>query len=119
VDPGYLRKIGFPAQDIASTTFYKGTGCEECRMLGYQGRQGIHELLVVTEALRPLVMQRAPASNIAMKAMEGGMRNLRMDGWHKVKKGITTLEEVLRVTQSEEHMKSLVDDSRTEVWVKS
>ena len=49
----------------------------------------------VAEALRPLVMQRAPASNIAMKAMEGGMRNLRMDGWHKVKKGITTLEELV------------------------
>jgi type II secretion system protein E len=119
VDPEYLRKIGFPAHEAASVTFYRGLGCEECRMLGYQGRQGIHELLVVTEAIRPLVMQRAPASNIAQKAVEGGMKNLRQDGWLKVKNGITTLEEVLRVTQSEEHMKSLVDDSRTEVWVKS
>ena len=49
------------------------------------------------------------ASTIAQKAMEQGMRTLRMDGWEKVKNGITTIEEVLRVTQSEEHMELLAD----------
>ena len=80
---------------------------------------GIYELLILNEAIRPLVMNRAPASTIAQRAIEQGMRTLRTDGWNKVKLGLTTLEEVLRVTQTEEHMKSLVDDSRTEVWVKS
>ncbi len=105
----YLQSIGFPKEHIHSTTFYKGTGCEECRQLGYQGRNGIHELLVVTESIRPLVMQRAASTTIAQKAIEDGMETLRDDGWIKVMNAATTVEEVLRVTQSEEHMKSLVD----------
>ena len=61
---------------------------------------------------------RAPATTIAQRAMDAGMRTLRTDGWNKVRARQTTIEEVLRVTQTEEHLKSLVDDSRTEVWVK-
>ena len=108
-DKEYLRKAGFPENELDTAKFWQGTGCEECRQLGYQGRQGIYELLVVTEALRPLIMNRAPATTLAQKAMEGGMRTLRMDGWKKVKAARTTVEEVLRVTQTEEHLKSLVD----------
>lgn len=110
VDHDYLVRIGFPEHEIASTTFLKGIGCEECRQLGYQGRTGIHELLVVGEAIRPLVMNRAPASDIAQAAKAQGMRTLREDGWRKVKAGVTTLEEVLRVTQTEEHVRSLMSD---------
>ncbi len=108
VDHDYLRKVGFPAAEIETATFWKGAGCEECRQLGYQGRTGIHELLVVNEAVRPLVMNRAPASTIAQVAKEQGMRTLREDGWRKVKLAQTTVEEVLRVTQTEEHMKGLL-----------
>jgi type II secretory ATPase GspE/PulE/Tfp pilus assembly ATPase PilB-like protein len=118
VEPAYLRKIGVPESDIEGTTFYKGVGCEDCRTLGYQGRLGIYELLLVTEAVRPLVMNRAPASTIAHAAIQNGMRTLRVDGWQKVREGRTTIEEVIRVTQTEEHMKSLVEDSRTEIFVK-
>ena len=64
---------------------------------------------MLTESLRPLILKRSAASTIAQKAMEQGMRTLRMDGWEKVKNGITTIEEVLRVTQSEEHMELLAD----------
>ncbi|MBI5774240.1 MAG: Flp pilus assembly complex ATPase component TadA [Verrucomicrobia bacterium] len=117
VERDYLRKINFPEDQIETAKFWKGAGCEECRQLGYQGRQGIYELLLVTEALRPLIMNRAPASNIAAMAMEHGMRTLRHDGWKKVQAGVTTLEEVLRVTQTEEHMKSLIDESRPELLV--
>jgi len=119
VERSYLRKIGFPEDEIDTTDFRKGTGCENCRLLGYQGRLGIYELLLVTEAIRPLVMNRATASNIAHTAIANGMRTLRIDGWTKVKAGITTIEEVLRVTQTEEHMKSLVEDNATQMWVKS
>ena len=65
--------------------------------MGYQGRLAIYELLVVTEALRPLILQRAASSTIAQAAIEDGMRTLRVDGWNKVRNGITTIEEVLTV----------------------
>ena len=110
VTPDYLRKISFPEAEIATAKFYRGTGCEHCRQLGYQGRMGIYELLVVSEPIRPLVMSRAPASVVAQKAMEIGMRTLRMDGWKKVELGQTTLEEVLRVTQTEEHFDLIEED---------
>jgi type II secretion system protein E len=112
VDHEYLGKIGFPADQIESTTFLKGVGCEECRQLGYQGRTGIHELLVMSEAIRPLVMNRAPATTIAAMARQQAMRTLREDGWRKVRLGITTIEEVLRVTQTEEHVKGLIGDEK-------
>ena len=63
---------------------------------------------MVTEALRPLILQRAAASTIAQAAIDDGMRTLRVDGWNKVRSGITTIEEVLRVTQIEEHLDALV-----------
>ena len=116
VEHDYLRKIGFPENEIETAKFYRGAGCENCRQLGYQGRMGIYELLLVTEALRPLIMNRAPASTIAQRAMEMGMRTLRADGWKKVTAGQTTIEEVLRVTQTEEHLNALVGD-KAEVWV--
>jgi len=90
----------------------RGTGCEECRQLGYQGRLAIYELLVLNEALRPFILSRTASSTIAQRAMEQGMRTLRVDGWNKVKNGITTIEEVLRVTQIEEHLDSLGETDR-------
>jgi type II secretory ATPase GspE/PulE/Tfp pilus assembly ATPase PilB-like protein len=110
VERDYLKRIGFPAADIETAKFWRGAGCEECRQLGYQGRQGIYELLILNETLRPLILNRSAASTIAQKAMENGMRTLRTDGWNKVKTGKTTIEEVLRVTQIEEHMDGLSDD---------
>jgi type II secretion system protein E len=113
-DRDYLRKVGFPADEIETAKIWHGVGCEECRQLGYQGRQGIYEILILNEALRPLILSRAAASTIAQAAMKDGMRTLRTDGWNKVKTGRTTIEEVLRVTQTEEHLKSLVEDTRVE-----
>ena len=107
VSRDYLRKVGFPAADIETGKVWHGAGCEECRQQGYQGRKGIYELLIVTEAIRPLIMSRASAVTIAQRAIEAGMRTLRDDGWIKVKNGETTIEEILRVTQMEEHLESL------------
>jgi len=118
VEPAYLRRIGFPEQEIPTARFWHGAGCEECRQLGYQGRLAIYELLVVTEALRPLILQRAAASTISQAAIEDGMRTLRVDGWNKVRNGITTIEEVLRVTQIEEHLDALVG-GQTQMVTKS
>jgi type II secretion system protein E len=105
----YLLKIGFPEDEIGTARFWHGIGCEECRQLGYQGRQGIYEILILNESLRPLILNRSAASTIAHEAIKNGMRTLRTDGWNKVKAGRTTIEEVLRVTQTEEHLKSLVE----------
>lgn len=112
VDHEYLRRIGYPEAEIPTAKFWKGAGCEECRLLGYQGRLAIYELMVMTENLRPMILQRAPASTIAQRAIECGMRTLRMDGWNKVRNGVTTIEEVLRVTQTEEHLAALMDEKQ-------
>jgi type II secretion system protein E len=114
VDADYLRRIGFPEDEINTAKFWHGAGCEECRQQGYQGRKGIYELLLVSEAIRPLIMNRANATTIAQRAMEAGMRTLRTDGWNKVKAGSTTIEEVLRVTQMEEHLEALSGGERTQ-----
>jgi type II secretion system protein E len=118
VERDYLLKIGFPEEEIVTTKFMRGAGCEECRGLGYQGRLAIYELLVLNEALRPLILNRSSSTTIAQKAMDQGMRTLRTDGWNKVKNGITTIEEVLRVTQIEEHLDSLAEDEKPAVRAK-
>src|SRR5678816_3264104 len=74
VEKNYLRKIGFPEEEIDTAKFYKGAGCEQCRQLGYQGRMGIYELLVLNEALRPLILSRSSSTTIAQRAIEQGMR---------------------------------------------
>jgi type II secretory ATPase GspE/PulE/Tfp pilus assembly ATPase PilB-like protein len=115
VERDYLKKIGFPEEEIATTKFMRGAGCEDCRQLGYQGRLAIYELLVLNEQLRPLILSRAASSTIAARAVEQGMRTLRIDGWNKVKSGTTTIEEVLRVTQIEEHLDSLMEGDHTQI----
>jgi type II secretory ATPase GspE/PulE/Tfp pilus assembly ATPase PilB-like protein len=113
VERDYLMSLGYPEHEIATTDFCKGAGCEACRMLGYQGRMGIYELLFMDEAIRPLIIGRAASSTIAQKAMSRGMRTLRNDGWKKVRAGQTTIDEVLRVTQTEEHLMALSEDGKT------
>jgi type II secretion system protein E len=114
VEKSYLRRIGFPEADIDTAKVWRGAGCEECRQFGYQGRKGIYELLILNESMRPMILSRAPASTIAAKAIAEGMRPLRTDGWNKVKAGETTIEEVLRVTQIEEHMSAMHGDDPTQ-----
>jgi type II secretion system protein E len=77
---------------------YKGTGCRACRNTGYRGRTGIHELLVNTDVVKDLVVQRVNASVIRMEALKQGMRTLRQDGFWKSINGTTTLDEVGRTT---------------------
>ena len=78
---------------------YHGRGCDECRGTGYRGRMGIYELLPVDDTIRPLIMQHANASTIRSTAIERGMDTLLQDGAQKVLQGLTTAEELLRVTQ--------------------
>jgi general secretion pathway protein E/type IV pilus assembly protein PilB len=93
--------IDFPLADRNSgpvPTLYKGAGCRACRQSGYRGRTGIYELMVTGDLIRDLVVQRVNASLIRQEAIKEGMITLRKDGWRKVLKGITTVEEVARTT---------------------
>jgi general secretion pathway protein E len=78
---------------------YRGTGCDQCGGRGYVSRMGIFEMMPVTDDMRKLIMNNADASVLTQAARRNGMRNLREDGWIKVRDGITTVDEVMRVTQ--------------------
>ncbi len=79
----------------------RGRGCAECRQTGYKGRTAIFEFLLLDDDIRHLVLTRAPAGEISKLARSKGMRTLREDGLEKVKQGLTTMDEVMRVTQME------------------
>ncbi len=81
---------------------FAGQGCERCAHTGYYGRQGIFEILPVTEAIRRLILARASAPEIKARARQDGMRTLREDGMLKVEAGVTTIEEVMRVAIQDE-----------------
>jgi len=102
VDEQFLDSIGFPKERLHEGTIYEAGGCEECRGTGFRGRTGIYEILVISDHIRPLIVSRAASSTIKQEAVKRGMRTLREDGWTKVLKGVTTLEEVLRVSEEDE-----------------
>lgn len=95
-----LNEIGL-RELPAGVSLYEGKGCEKCKHSGYKGRSAIYELLVITDLIRDLIMQKVPANIIKRKAQELGMRTLRQDGLQKVLSGMTTIPEVLKVTQEE------------------
>ena len=78
---------------------FRGKGCENCFNTGYRGRIGIFELMELSEEIRGIIMRNEDATKITAAALRNGMRNLRDDGWLKVRNGVTTADEVLRVTQ--------------------
>lgn len=85
-------------KDIHSLKFYKGRGCKQCRGTGYKGRIGIMEILPVTERIQELILKLSSADEIRKAAIDEGMHPLMQDGLVKVLNGVTTLEEVMRVT---------------------
>jgi len=94
-----LEALGIDAAQEAA--LFKGVGCDECRGTGYRGRTAIYELFMITEDVRSLILRRASAREIRRVAVDAGMVTLRMDGWVKARAGITTIEEILRVTQED------------------
>ncbi len=102
IDAEALRELGVSEEDAAGGEFVVGRGCEYCRYTGYRGRIAICEILAVTEPIRRLMLERASANAIKQEACRLGMRTMRQDGWGKVKRGITTVEEVLRATAEDE-----------------
>ena len=78
---------------------FRGSGCENCNGTGYRGRVGIFEMMELNEEIRSSIMRNEDASKITSAARRNGMRNLREDGWLKIRNGTTTVDEVVRVTQ--------------------
>jgi general secretion pathway protein E/type IV pilus assembly protein PilB len=104
VSDEHLIHLGFnpkPGQVV-----YQAVGCEACRQSGYQGRVAIFEIAMINQRLSDLIAKNSPYSQLHLAALQDGMRTLRQDGWDKVTSGMTTVEEVLRVTITEEEEKA-------------
>ncbi|MBM3994698.1 MAG: type II/IV secretion system protein [Planctomycetes bacterium] len=105
---GYEPHIGeLPADFPGVSTqtppkvLYRGKGCRTCHQTGFRGRTGIYELLVNTDAMKDLIVQRTNANVLRTEALKNGMITLRQDGWKKVTMGVTTIDEVARVTAAD------------------
>ena len=98
-NPLYLKSIGISPDPFKDQPVYKAAGCENCFNTGYRGRAGIFEIMVLTERLKSLILKTFDSNRIKNEAVQQKMRTLRQDGMQKVLQGVTTIEEVLRVTQ--------------------
>ncbi len=96
-----LRRLGFTV-DTGEVELFHGAGCDSCNNTGYQGRLGVYELLLNTDEMRNLIMKGTAAGHLRRVARMNGMRTMRQDAWQKAQQGITTVEEILRVTQLDE-----------------
>jgi type II secretory ATPase GspE/PulE/Tfp pilus assembly ATPase PilB-like protein len=95
------------ARDLALSSskevkLYKGEGCSSCNGTGFFGRTAIYEIILVDNVIRELIVRKMPSTQIKRAAVSRGMRTLRQDGWMKVMQGVTTVDEVMKVTQAEE-----------------
>jgi len=90
-----VRSIG---EKVRDADIYRGTGCPDCRFTGYHGRIGLFEMIVMTDKLRGLIVERAPSGRLMECAVESGLLTLRQCGWVRVLAGETSIDEVLRVT---------------------
>ena len=98
-DLAFLTEEGIATDEVQA--LYHGTGCAHCGHTGYSGRTGIYELLPMTTAIKEAIIKKLPAEGVRRKAEEEGVRSMRADGIRKVLAGITTLEELARVTRQE------------------
>jgi general secretion pathway protein E len=99
-----LRELGIGSSDIereGSKNFFVGAGCDRCFNTGYRGRTGVYELMMISVDIQDLIYKRESAGAIKRVALNEGLQTLRMDGARKVLAGITSVAEVLRVTQAD------------------
>jgi len=104
VNLDYLRECGFPVGRLEEGALYEAGTCEACRNTGFHGRTGIYEIIVMNDAMRRMVIDRESSTAIKNAALQAGMRTLRDDGWSKALAGITTVEEILRVSDEDEEL---------------
>ncbi len=97
-----LMELNLTPDDVAGQTFFYGKGCDYCNKTGYRGRLGIFEIMVLDDDIRELIMQRASSNVLRAEARKRGMRTLREAGLLAITEGITTIEEVVKETLTEE-----------------
>jgi type IV pilus assembly protein PilB len=97
-----MDELQMSAKDASNATFMQGEGCVDCNGTGYRGRQGVYEVMPMSGKLRELVLERSSAAEIKRVAISEGMLTLRRDGLEKLKRGLTTVEEILKETASDE-----------------
>ncbi len=97
-DEKHLSAMGLSEKDIEGVTFYSGKGCESCRHTGFSGRTALFEYLAIDADIRNEISKKSDSETIKKIALEKGLKTLRQNGWEKIKDGVTTLSEVLRVT---------------------
>ncbi len=96
-----LRVLGPMAEQMSEMQVFKGQGCNECNHTGYKGRVGIYEILVISEEIRSMIFDEVSSAELRAQGRDLGMRTLREDGLRKVMAGMTTLDEVFRVTMGD------------------
>ncbi len=97
-----LRELQLDPKAVSGVTFYHGRGCYDCNNTGYRGRQGVYEVMPVSPTIREMILARASARDIKQRALSEGMLSLRMDGLEKLKRGVTSAEEILKETAPDE-----------------
>ena len=102
VEPQALRDVGFTEEQISARgKLMKGTGCQTCGDTGYKGRIALYEVMPMTDTLKEMVLQGCSTAELKAEMIRGGMNTLRMSGINKILDGVTTIDEVLRVTMSD------------------
>jgi general secretion pathway protein E len=101
-DAVIMREMKVEEEQVDRLSIFEVKGCDRCSQTGYWGRSGIFEYLEITDGIRRLILEKRDSNMIKEVARKSGMRTLREDGWLKVRQGMTTISEVLRVTQEEE-----------------
>ena len=96
-----LHELQLDRKELAGATIVEGVGCVDCNSTGYRGRAGVYEVMTITPQLRDLILQRGSAIEIKRSAVQGGMLTLRRDALQKLKRGITSVEEVLKETAAD------------------
>jgi type IV pilus assembly protein PilB len=96
-----LEELQLDKQDMKGATILEGAGCVDCNNTGYRGRAGVYEVMAISPTLRDLILQRASAMEIKRLAVQGGMLTLRRDALMKLKRGVTSVEEVLKETAAD------------------
>ncbi len=100
--PEVLLQVGFTPEQAEGAVIYQGAGCDACGGTGYKGRVGLYELMKMTDTIREIILRGGSAIDIKAAAIAQGMRTLRMAGIRKILEGVTTVEEVLRVSMADE-----------------
>jgi type IV pilus assembly protein PilB len=93
---------GLPAADAEKTTCYRGSGCAKCSNTGYKGRVGFYQVMPMLEPIRELILNGANTAEIKRESMRLGIKTMRQSGLTKLMEGVTSFEEVLRVTVSDD-----------------